>query len=573
MEFQTLGLALPLMRAVAEKGYDRATPIQIKAIPHVIEGRDLMGCAQTGTGKTAAFALPILHRFLDQIQQAQPADSPAIAPRQAHPEPRDVAPRGASTRGDRRSASRSTGRPIRALVLAPTRELAVQIRASFALYGKHTGMRSTVIYGGVGQGSQVRDLQRGVDILVATPGRLLDLMNQGYVHLGKVNVLVLDEADQMLDMGFIHDLKRIVATVPAGRQTLMFSATMSDEIRDLSRQWLNDPVLVEVVPVATPAERVTQAVFFVEQSDKPTLLTHFLRNHSCGRTLVFSRTKHGADKIVKRLLLDGIPAAAIHSNKSQSIRQKTLERFKSPRPPVLIATDIAARGLDVGGITHVINYDLPDVPELYVHRIGRTGRAGAEGIAYSFCSRDERGRLRMIERITRRPIPAGEPEGEAAALCQSPPSRRAADHESSDTEGSESRASGPSRRGQRSGNSPRASRSTKAPPRNKFGNKPGTKFRSGGKKRAAFGKSEPGAVSSRAGADDGSYSGPGGEATPTGGDGGATRHAQQRKFGHRKGKVGTPQAGAAPPKAATGPQPANKRKKRRFAAGHSRSSY
>ena len=377
MKFEDLGLAEPLVRAVRAQGYRTTTPIQAKAIPEVLQGRDLMGCAQTGTGKTAAFALPTLQRLSDCSGERRQAHSPK---------------------------RRVEHRPIRALILAPTRELAVQIAASFKVYGKYSGLRQTVVYGGVGQGPQVRALQAGVDILVATPGRLLDLMNQGHIDLGSVEILILDEADQMLDMGFIHDLRRIVARVPRRRQTLMFSATMPGEIRKLAGQWLRNPVHVQVSPVASPVEKVRQSVYFVEPSHKPRLLTRFLQDTPNSRTLVFARTKHGADKIVKQLQRAGILAAAIHGNKSQNVRQRVLAQFKSPRPPVLVATDVAARGLDVGGISHVINYDLPEVPEIYVHRIGRTGRAGADGCAVSFCGREERPRLRRIERLTRRTI-------------------------------------------------------------------------------------------------------------------------------------------------------------------------
>ncbi len=377
MTFESLGLAEPLLRAVRTAGYDATTPIQAEAIPDVLQGRDLLGCAQTGTGKTAAFALPTLHRLLASGRPHRPS--------------------GHKPRRDSQA-------PIRALVLAPTRELAAQIGASFDCYGKHTGLSQTVIYGGVSQVPQVRDLQAGTDILVATPGRLLDLMQQGYVDLSRVEILILDEADRMLDMGFIHDLRRIVAAVPRRRQTLMFSATIPDEIRQLTTQWLTDPQHVRIAPVESTSEQVNQSVVFVETPHKIAALAGLLRSTCQERTLVFARTKHGADKIVKQLLRAGIPAAAIHGNKSQSARQRALEQFKSPRPPVLIATDVAARGLHVDGISHVINYDLPDVPETYVHRIGRTGRAGASGVAISLCGRDERGHLQRIERLTRHPI-------------------------------------------------------------------------------------------------------------------------------------------------------------------------
>ncbi len=387
--FDQLGLADSLLRAVRAEGYHTATPIQLQAIPPVLAGCDLMGCAQTGTGKTAAFALPTLHRLSTSV-------SPALA--------NGSVPKNKTNGKSRDSYPRADRRPIRSLILAPTRELAVQIGQSFKTYGQFTGLRYTVVYGGVGQGSQVKALQNGVDVLVATPGRLLDLMEQGHINLRNVEILILDEADQMLDMGFIVPLRKIVATVPKNRQTLMFSATMPPEIRKLASEWLNDPTHIQVAPVATPAELVEHSVYFVEQQNKPQLLVHFLQNTAFTRTLVFARTKHGADKIVKHLDRSGIRAAAIHGNKSQSVRQRTLDAFKSNRPPVLVATDIAARGLDVQGISHVINYELPEVAEIYVHRIGRTGRAGATGIATSFCGRHERDQLRQIERLTRQTI-------------------------------------------------------------------------------------------------------------------------------------------------------------------------
>ena len=338
---------------------------------------------------------------------------------------RTIAPRNGQRNGKHHdSFPRADRRPIRSLILAPTRELAAQIGASFAAYGRFAGLRHAVVYGGVGQGPQVRALQGGVDILVATPGRLLDLMEQGHINLCHVEILILDEADQMLDMGFIVPLRRIVAAVPKARQTLMFSATMPAEIRKLAGEWLRDPAYVQVGPIATPAELVEQSVYFVEPRHKPHLLTHFLQNTAFTRTLVFARTKHGADKIVKQLIRAGIRAAAIHGNKSQNVRQRTLDAFKSNRPPMLVATDMAARGLDVDGISHVINYDLPDVPEMYVHRIGRTARAGASGIATSFCGREERDQLRQIERLTRRTLAVeqSQPEypREAAAVHDRP---------------------------------------------------------------------------------------------------------------------------------------------------------
>ena len=374
MSFEKMGLSKSLVRAIRDEGYTTATPIQTQAIPNVLAGRDLMGCAQTGTGKTAAFALPVLHKLGD---------------------------------GDRRSSdskNKRRTRPIRTLVVVPTRELAVQVATSFNTYGRFTKIRTAVVYGGVSQRPQVLALQRGVDIVVATPGRLLDLMNQGYVELTKIEVLILDEADQMLDMGFLPDLRRIVAATPKQRQTLMFSATMPDEIRRLASRWLRKPEHVQVTPVSSPVDSVKQSVYFVDSRHKPQLLSHYLQRAACKRTLVFARTKHGADKIVKQLVRSGIRAAAIHGNKSQNARTRTLQQFKSQQPPVLVATDVAARGLDIEAVSHVINYDLPEVPEMYVHRIGRTGRAGASGIAPSFCGGDERGRLKRIERLTRRSI-------------------------------------------------------------------------------------------------------------------------------------------------------------------------
>lgn len=366
MKFEELGLAEPLLRAVNAQGYTETTKIQAAAIPPVLDGRDVLGCAQTGTGKTAAFALPTLQRLAKNECRVN-----------------------------------GRGRKIRTLVLAPTRELALQICESFQVYGRHTHIRQTVIYGGVGQSPQVRALNAGVDVLIATPGRLLDLMQQGYVDLSRVEVLILDEADRMLDMGFIHDLRRIVEKVPRNRQTLLFSATMAPEIRELASQWLTDPVEVRVTPASSTVDTIQQSVFFVDQNQKLRLLTHWLQETPWTRTLVFTRTKHGADKIVKSLVKSGIEADSFHSNKSQSARQRVLQRFKSPQPLVLVATDIAARGLDIDQISHVINYDLPVDAESYVHRIGRTGRAGAAGIAVSFCDHGERSSLHAIQRATR----------------------------------------------------------------------------------------------------------------------------------------------------------------------------
>jgi len=373
MSFSELNLSESLLRAIREADYEVATPIQTAAIPHILAGRDCLACAQTGTGKTAAFALPALEHLLARRPQER-------------------------------------FRPIRVLVLAPTRELASQIAESFRTYGRYTGLRHAAIFGGVSQHPQVKAIQRGVDILVATPGRLLDLMNQGFIDLRSVETLVLDEADQMLDMGFIHDLRRIVARVPRERQTLLFSATMPAEIRRLADQWLCDPVELSVAPQATPAERVEQSVYFVDRGNKPQLLAHYLRSQAAERAIVFTRTKHGADKLVKGLERSGIRAEAIHGNKSQNARQRALAQFKSHNPPVLVATDIAARGLDINSVSHVINFELPMTAEIYVHRIGRTARAGAAGIAVTFCDREERSMLRDIERLTRQRLTVAEHE-------------------------------------------------------------------------------------------------------------------------------------------------------------------
>lgn len=413
MQFEELGLVEALLRAVSAEGYETATPIQEQAIGPVLAGRDLMGCAQTGTGKTAAFALPTLQRLCTSV-------SPVLASGSA--EPRAHKHANGKKNKQRDGFPRADRRPIRALVLAPTRELAAQIGESFKTYGRFTGLRCAVVFGGVGQNPQVRAIEQGVDVLIATPGRLLDLMEQGHINLRNVEILILDEADQMLDMGFIVPLRRIVASVPRERQTLMFSATMPPEIRKLASEWLSDPVHVQVAPVATPAELVEHSVFFVEQQHKPQMLVHYLQNTAFTRALVFARTKHGADKVVKNLERSGIRAAAIHSNKSQTVRQRTLAAFKSNRPPVLVATDIAARGLDVDNVSHVVNYELPDVAEVYVHRIGRTGRAGATGVATSFCGGHERGQLRQIEQLTRRKlrVEQDQPEYKRVAVTHEP---------------------------------------------------------------------------------------------------------------------------------------------------------
>ena len=380
-QFTQLGLAAPLLRALAEEGYDAPTPIQVQAIPHVLAGRDLLGIAQTGTGKTAAFALPILQRLA--------ATRSADAPRRPGP------------------------RACRTLVLSPTRELASQIQASFRTYGRHLRLGAAVVFGGVPIGKQVRALASGVDVLVATPGRLLDLMGSGSVRLDEVEILVLDEADQMLDMGFIQPIKRIIGKLPRARQSLCFSATMPPAIAELAGGFLRDPVRVAVTPVAATADRVEQRVVFVDKPAKRALLAEMLGGSDIGRALVFTRTKHGADQVVRHLERAGIPANAIHGNKSQSQRERALDAFRSGRSRILVATDIAARGIDVEGVTHVINYEIPNVPETYVHRIGRTARAGAEGVAISFCDGEERAHLKGIESLIRQRIPATDRQGES----------------------------------------------------------------------------------------------------------------------------------------------------------------
>ena len=362
--FSNLNLADPLLRAVQAKGYETPTPIQQQAIPHLIDGRDLLGVAQTGTGKTAAFALPILHRL--SLKPKRPPRRAALC-----------------------------------LVLTPTRELAAQIADNFEAYGKHLAMRHALIFGGVGQAKQVRAMRDGVEVLVATPGRLLDLMSQGHVDLGHVETFVLDEADRMLDMGFIHDVRKIIAALPPRRHTLLFSATMPPDIVKLSRTILEDPVRVEVTPQSSTVELIEQGVMFVEKKQKRDLLGVIVTDPSIHRALVFTRTKHGANRVAEHLKKLGVTAAAIHGNKSQSARERALEGFRRGTTPVLIATDIAARGIDVPGISHVINFDLPNIPETYVHRIGRTARAGRDGVALSFCDVDERAYLRDIERLTK----------------------------------------------------------------------------------------------------------------------------------------------------------------------------
>lgn len=368
MTFENLKLIEPLLHALQTEGYTIPTPIQQKAIPHVLAGRDLVAIAQTGTGKTASFALPVL-----QLLATQP---PVNGPRK-----------------------------IKSLILTPTRELAIQINESFAAYGRYTSLRHAVIFGGVPQLSQVEALRKGIDILVATPGRLLDLMQQGFVSLSDISIFVLDEADRMLDMGFIHDIKKILPKLPVRKQTLLFSATMPMEIQKLTDSLLVKPERVEVTPVATTAQTVVQSLFYVEKGQKKDLLIHLLGDKTIVSALVFSRTKHGADKIARILNRAGISAAAIHGNKSQSSRQNALAHFKNGKLRVLVATDIAARGLDIEDLSHVINYDLPNIPETYVHRIGRTGRAGASGIALSFCDTEEKAYLKDIHKLIGKSIP------------------------------------------------------------------------------------------------------------------------------------------------------------------------
>jgi len=372
MSFEKLNLIEPILRALKTEGYTTPTPIQEQAIPIVLQNRDLLGCAQTGTGKTAAFAIPILQLlYQDRLNHKEQ-------------------------------------KTIKALVLTPTRELAIQIDESFAAYGKHTGLKHMVIFGGVSQNPQTDALRRGVDIVVATPGRLLDLMNQRLVHLEHIRMLVLDEADRMLDMGFVHDVKKIIAKVPAKRQTLFFSATMPNEIKQLADSILNRPERVEVTPVSSTADTIQQSLYYVEKNDKKALLIHLLKDKAIKTALVFTRTKHGADKVVKDLVRVGITAEAIHGNKSQNARQRALSNFKNRTTRVLIATDIAARGIDIDELSHVINYELPNIPETYVHRIGRTGRAGLNGVALSFCDAEEVEFLKDIHKLISKQIPVEE---------------------------------------------------------------------------------------------------------------------------------------------------------------------
>ncbi len=369
MSFEKLELIDPIRAALKAEGYTTPTPIQERSIPIILQRKDLLGCAQTGTGKTAAFAIPILQLLhQDELYKKGPAG-------------------------------------IKTLILTPTRELAIQIGESFAAYGKFLKLKHTVIFGGVSQKSQTDALRAGVDILIATPGRLLDLIDQRYINLQHLKIFVLDEADRMLDMGFIHDVKKIIAKIPAKRQTLFFSATMPDEIKKLSSSILTNPERVEVTPVSSTAEKVTQGVYFVEKNDKRKLLLHVLKDKSIESALVFTRTKHGADRVSKDLTKLGIPTMAIHGNKSQNARQNALKAFKDGKLRVLVATDIAARGIDIDELSYVINYEIPNVPETYVHRIGRTGRAGASGIAISFCDEEEKEFLNDIQKLIGKKVP------------------------------------------------------------------------------------------------------------------------------------------------------------------------
>ncbi|NMD28874.1 MAG: DEAD/DEAH box helicase [Bacteroidetes bacterium] len=370
MLFTDLQLIQPILLALKEEGYSSPTPIQQGAIPHILAQKDLLGCAQTGTGKTAAFAIPILQLL------ARP-----------------------------KTMASSGHKPIRALILTPTRELAIQIQESFDAYGRHLRLKNTVIFGGVNQHAQVETLKRGVDILVATPGRLLDLCSQGYLRLSDIEIFVLDEADRMLDMGFVNDVKRVLTKLPAKKQTLFFSATMPPEIQLLANSILHKPEKISVTPPSSTADTITQWLFFVEKQNKRALLEHILKNKDIETALVFTRTKHGADKVVKDLHRAGISAEAIHGNKSQNARQRALSNFKNRTTRILVATDIAARGIDVDDLTHVINYELPEVPETYVHRIGRTGRAGANGISFSFCEAEETADLQDIQKLIGKNIP------------------------------------------------------------------------------------------------------------------------------------------------------------------------
>lgn len=374
MSFNSLKLTDPILRSLKEEGYTTPTPIQEQAIPIALQGKDLLGCAQTGTGKTAAFAIPILERLII-------------------------------------NSSNEPNRKIRSLIVTPTRELAIQIDESFRNYGRHTGLNTAVVYGGVNQKRQVKQLKRGVDILTATPGRLLDLMNQGFISLAHIEIFVLDEADRMLDMGFIHDVKKMLKALPNKRQTLFFSATMPQEIIQLSNSILTNPTKIEVTPESATVDKIRQGIFFVDKGNKKQLLVDVLTDENVGSALVFTRTKRGANNVVKMLNKKSIQAEAIHGNKSQNARQRALSNFKDQSTRVLVATDIAARGIDVDELQYVINYEIPNIPETYVHRIGRTGRAGLDGTALSFVDSSEKEFLRDIEKLINQKIPVMEEHG------------------------------------------------------------------------------------------------------------------------------------------------------------------
>ena len=413
MSFENLNLIEPILRALKTEGYTIPTPIQEQSIPIILDRKDLLGCAQTGTGKTAAFAIPILQILNNgKIYENGP-------------------------------------KAIKTLILTPTRELAIQIGESFTSYGKHTGLKHSVIFGGVSQGAQVAALRNGIDILIATPGRLLDLINQKFVHLHHLKIFVLDEADRMLDMGFIHDVKKIITKIPQKRQTLFFSATMPDEIQKLANTILIDPIKVEVTPVSSTADTIEQAIYFVEKGDKKKLLIHLLNDKGVKSALIFARTKHGADKIVKDLVKADIKAEAIHGNKSQNARQKALSNFKSGQIKALVATDIAARGIDIDELSHVVNYELPNVPETYVHRIGRTGRAGASGIAFSFCDDEEMEYLKDIQKLISKTIPVVEEQPyhmKAASFMFTQPAKKKTSEKKSGRPSNGSGMSGANRR-------------------------------------------------------------------------------------------------------------------------------
>lgn len=372
MQFKNLGIIEPILSALSAEGYTQPTPIQQQSIPILLEGKDLLACAQTGTGKTAAFAIPIL-QLLHQ-----------------------------------KSGVTQNKKVIKTLILTPTRELAIQIQESFETYGKNLSIKSLVIFGGVNQNPQVEAIRRGVDILIATPGRLLDLIQQGYLHINQINTFVLDEADRMLDMGFVNDVKKIITKIPENRQTLLFSATMPKEILHLANSILKNPLTVEVTPVSSTADTIQQTLYYVAKENKKDLLHYILQDKNIETALVFTRTKHGADKLVKQLLKFGITAQAIHGNKTQNARQAALQNFKNRKTRILVATDIAARGIDVEELSHVINFEIPEIPETYVHRIGRTGRAGNNGIAYTFCEQEETSDLQNIQKLIGKKIPVQE---------------------------------------------------------------------------------------------------------------------------------------------------------------------